>query len=67
MILDLLRNSFHLFFSFFFVSDVTSGEVVAGLLPGSEMLVKSLEQGGFEAVEIWSGSDSSELLSVSHK
>ena len=53
---------FCFFLFFFFVSELTSGEVAAGLLPCSVMLVKSLEQGGggFEAPEISSVLESSE-------
>jgi hypothetical protein len=38
--------SFFFFLSFFLFSDETSGEATAGLLTGSEILEKSLEQGG---------------------
>ena len=52
------------FLSLLLVSDETSGEPLAALLPVAEILKNSLVQGGFEAVEDCSTSDSSEEPSV---
>ena len=55
--------SFFFFLSLLLFSDETSGELLADLLAGAEMLEKSLVQGDFETVEDCSPSDSSEEAS----
>ena len=57
--------SFFFFLSFFFVSDVCSGEVTAGLFTGSEILENNLEQGALSRGSYNCGFSCSDFLPVS--